>query len=74
MNIFKNASIAVAVGITELIFMAQQIAEETAKPTEAYFAVTLMFFISAMLINRIMAFIEKAVRVPGFVANTGGGH
>lgn len=74
MNIFKNASIAVAVGITELIFMAQQIAEETATPTEAYLAVTVMFFISAMLINRIMAFIEKSVRVPGFVASTGGGH
>jgi len=34
-----------------------------------------LYVISALIINRIMAFIEKRVRVPGFVAaGTGGGH
>jgi glutamate/aspartate transport system permease protein len=34
-----------------------------------------LYIISAMAINRIMAFIEKRARVPGFVAAGGtGGH
>lgn len=74
MNIFKNSSVAFAVSITELTFYAQQVGEETARGIEVYLAVTALYVISALAINRIMAFIEKRVRVPGFVAQTGGGH
>lgn len=74
MNIFKNSSVAFAVSITELTFYAQQVGEETAHGIEVYLAVTVLYIISAFAINRIMAFIEKRVRVPGFVASTGGGH
>jgi glutamate/aspartate transport system permease protein len=74
MNIFKNSSVAFAVSITELTFYAQQVGEETAHGIEVYLAVTVLYIISAFAINRIMAFIEKRARVPGFVAQTGGGH
>ena len=74
MNIFKNSSVAFAVSITELTFYAQQVGEETARGIEVYMAVTALYIVSALAINRIMAFIEKRVRVPGFVAQTGGGH
>ena len=74
MNIFKNSSIAFAVSITELTFFAQQAGEETARGIEIYLAVTALYMVSALVINRIMAFIERRVRVPGFVANVGGGH
>lgn len=75
MNIFKNSSVAFAVSVTELTFFAQQAGEETARGVEIYMAVTLLYVISAFTINRIMAFVEKRVRVPGFVASTGaGGH
>jgi glutamate/aspartate transport system permease protein len=74
MNIFKNSSVAFAVSITELTFYAQQVGEETARGIEVYLAVTFLYVISAFAINRIMAFIEKRARVPGFVASTGGGH
>lgn len=74
MNIFKNTSVAFAVSITELTFFAQQVGEETARGIEVYLAVTGAYVVSAFAINRIMAFIEKRVRVPGFVASTGGGH
>jgi glutamate/aspartate transport system permease protein len=74
MNIFKNSSVAFAVSITELTFYAQQVGEETARGIEVYLAVTALYVVSAFAINRIMAFIEKRVRVPGFVASTGGGH
>ena len=73
MNIFKNSSVAFAVSVTELTFFAQQAGEETSRGIEIYVAVTLLYVISAFAINRIMAFIEKRVRVPGFVASTGGG-
>jgi glutamate/aspartate transport system permease protein len=74
MNIFKNSSVAFSVSITELTFFAQQAGEETARGIEIYLAVTALYVVSALAINRVMAFIEKRVRVPGFVASTGGGH
>ena len=75
MNIFKNSSVAFAVSIPDLTQFALQAGEETARPIEVYLAVTVLYVISALVINRIMAFVEKRVRVPGFVASgTGGGH
>lgn len=74
MNIFKNSSVAYAVSITELTFFAQQAGEETARGVEIYLGVTVCYVISAFAINRVMAWVERRVRVPGFVAQTGGGH
>jgi len=75
MNIFKNSSVAFAVSIPEMIQFAMQAGEETSRVTEMYMAVTVLYVISAMVINRIMAWVEKRVRVPGFVAAGGtGGH
>lgn len=73
MNIFKNSSVAFAVSITELTFFAQQAGEETSRGVEIYLGVTILYVISAFTINRIMTWVEKRVRVPGFVASTGGG-
>jgi glutamate/aspartate transport system permease protein len=75
MNIFKNSSVAFAVSIPELIQFAMQAGEETSRVTEMYAAVTVLYIISAMAINRFMAWLEKRVHVPGFVAAGGtGGH
>lgn len=75
MNVFKNSSVAFAVSVTELTWYAMQVGEETSRPIEIYGAVTVLYIISAFAINRVMAFIEKRSRVPGFIANaSGGGH
>jgi glutamate/aspartate transport system permease protein len=75
MNIFKNSSVAFAVSVAELTMFAMQAQEETARGIEIYLAVTGLYIVSAFAINRLMAFVEKRVRVPGFVAATGaGGH
>ncbi|CAN7220471.1 amino acid ABC transporter permease [Variovorax paradoxus] len=76
MNIFKNSSVAFAVSVTELTMFAMQAQEETSRGIEVYLAVTGLYVISALAINRIMAFIEKKTRVPGFIvsASGGGGH
>jgi glutamate/aspartate transport system permease protein len=74
MNIIKNSSVAFAVSVAELTFFARQSGEETSQPVEMYLAVTL-YMISALTMNRIMAWVEKRSRVPGFVAAGGtGGH
>ena len=47
-----------------------QAQEETSRGIEVYLGVTGLYIVSALVVNRIMAFIEKRVRVPGYV---GGG-
>lgn len=70
MNIVKNSSVAFAVSIAELTYFARQSGEETAQPIMMYLAVTILYAISAMTINRIMTWLEKRTRVPGFVASS----
>ena len=76
MNIFKNSSVAFAVSVAELTMFAMQAQEETSRGVEVYLAVTALYVVSAFAINRIMAFIEKRVRIPGMVVagGAGGGH
>ena len=76
MNVFKNSSVAFAVSVAELTMFAMQAQEETSRGIEVYLAVTALYVVSALIINRIMAFIEKRVSVPGLVVASaaGGGH
>ncbi len=75
MNLLKNSSVAFAVSIAELTMFAMQAQEETSRGVEIYLAVTALYALSAFAVNRIFAFIENRMRVPGFVAaGTGGGH
>lgn len=75
MNIFKNSSVAFAVSVAELTMFAMQAQEETSRGIEVYLAVTGLYIVSAFAINRLMAFVEKRTRVPGFIASGGaGGH
>jgi glutamate/aspartate transport system permease protein len=76
MNLLKNSSVAFAVSIAELTMFAMQAQEETSRGIEIYLAVTALYAISAFAVNRVMAFVEKKVQIPGFVVagSTGGGH
>jgi glutamate/aspartate transport system permease protein len=67
MNIIKNSSVAFAVSIAELIQFAMQAQEETSRGIEIYLGVTALYVVSAFAVNRVMAFIEHRVRVPGTV-------
>lgn len=67
MNIIKNSSVAFAVSIAELTLFAMQAQEETTRGIEVYLAVTSLYIVSAFAVNRVMAFIEGRVRVPGYV-------
>ena len=76
MNLLKNSSVAFAVSIAELTMYAMQVQEETSRGIEVYLAVTALYAASAFAVNRVMAFVEKRIQVPGFVVagGTGGGH
>ena len=75
MNIFKNSSVAFAVSVPELTMFFIQSSEETSRPIEMFLGVTALYVISAFTINRLMAFIEKRARIPGFIVSaSGGGH
>ena len=76
MNLLKNSSVAFAVSIAELTMFAMQAQEETSRGIEIYLAVTALYAITAFAVNRIMAVVEKKLRIPGMVVAgaTGGGH
>ena len=76
MNLLKNSSVAFAVSIAELTMFAMQAQEETSRGIEVYLAVTALYTISAFAVNRVFAFIEKKVQIPGYIVagGTGGGH
>ncbi len=75
MNLLKNSSVAFAVSIAELTMFAMQAQEETSRGIEIYLAVTALYAGSAFAVNRVFAFIEQKMRVPGFIAaGTAGGH
>lgn len=69
MNIIKNSSVAFAVtvwgSVGELTFFAQQAGNDLSRELMIYGIVTICYFVSSFTVNRIMAVIEKAVRVPG---------
>jgi glutamate/aspartate transport system permease protein len=76
MNLLKNSSVAFAVSIAELTMFAMQAQEETSRGIEIYLAVTLLYAVSAFAVNRVFAFIEKKVQIPGYTmaGASGGGH
>jgi glutamate/aspartate transport system permease protein len=69
MNLIKNSSVAFAVSVPELTLFAMQAQEETSHGVEIYLAVTLLYALSAFAVNRVMAYIERRSRIPGFIAS-----
>lgn len=72
MTIFKNSSVALTIGLLELTAQARQMNEFTFKTYEAFGAATVLYLITAMAVNRLMAWIERRSRVPGLIGR--GGH
>ncbi|WP_085317819.1 amino acid ABC transporter permease [Derxia lacustris] len=75
MGIVKNSAAAFAVSISELTMFSMQATEETSRPIEVYLAVTGLYVVTAGAIYFVMSFIERRVRIPGFVGPAmSGGH
>lgn len=73
MNIFKNSSVALTIGLLELTAQARQMNEYTFQGFETFTAATLLYIIVAMLVNRGMAYLERRQQIPGYIAENGAG-
>lgn len=67
MNVFKNSSVAFAIGVMEITFQARQMQEDSEQGIETYVAVTVLYFLCALIANRVMALIEARSHVPGLI-------
>jgi glutamate/aspartate transport system permease protein len=70
MNLIKNSSIALTIGLAELTFRSREMGEYTFHFFEAFSAATLVYVVIAMTANRIMALVERRVAVPGYIAGS----
>jgi glutamate/aspartate transport system permease protein len=68
MNLIKNTAVAYSIGLVELFFRTREMGEMTFRYFEAFGAATLIYVVIAMTANRVMAFIERRVTVPGYIA------
>jgi glutamate/aspartate transport system permease protein len=68
MNLIKNSSIALTIGLAELTFRSREMGEYTFRFFESFSAATLIYIAIAMTANRVMAVIETRVAVPGYMA------
>ena len=68
MNIVKNSSIALTIGLLELTGRARAMQEMTFQVFEAFAAATTLYLLTNLIVVLGMRFIEHRVRVPGLIA------
>jgi len=68
LNLLKNSSLAMTIGVAELTFMTRQIETYTAKAFEALTAGTLIYLVLCLGIAALMAQVERRYRIPGLIA------
>ncbi len=70
MNLIKNSSIALTIGLAELTFRSREMGEYTFRFFESFSAATLIYIVIAMTANRVMALVERRVAVPGYMGGS----
>ena len=76
MNLIKNTSVALTIGLIELTAAARSMQEFTFQVFEAFTAATLIYIIVNLIAVNLMRWLERRIAVPGFIgpAVGGGGH
>ena len=75
LNIIKNSSVALTIGLMELTARARSMQEFSFQVFEAFTAATLIYIVVNIAIVNLMRLLEKKVAIPGFiVAGGSGGH
>ena len=76
MNIVKNSSVALTIGLLELTGRARAMQEFSFKVFEAFAAATVIYLVTNLVVVFAMRALEKKVRVPGLIsaAAPAGGH
>lgn len=70
LNLLKNSSVALTIGVAELTFQTRQIETYTGKAFEALAAGTLIYLALCLAIAAVMAWVERRVAIPGMVAQS----
>ena len=73
MNIIKNSSVALTIGLLELTGRARAMQEFSFKVFEAFAAATVIYLLTNLIVVLAMRALEKKVRVPGLISASGGG-
>ncbi len=68
LNLLKNSSVALTIGVAELTFQTRQIETYTGKAFEALAAGTLIYLALCLAIAAAMAWVERRVAIPGMIA------
>jgi glutamate/aspartate transport system permease protein len=74
LNIIKNSSVALTIGLIELTASARAIQEFSFQVFEAFSAATIIYVVINIFIVTMMQLVEKRVAVPGFIAAGAMGH
>ncbi len=69
LNIIKNSSVALTIGLLELTGRARSMQEFSFKVFEAFAAATVIYLINNMIVVLLMRVLERKVRVPGFIGS-----
>lgn len=68
LNLLKNSSLALTIGVAELTFQTRQIETYTAKAIEALTAGTLIYLALCLVIAAVMTKLERRFAIPGLIA------
>jgi glutamate/aspartate transport system permease protein len=71
MNVIKNSSVALTIGLLELTGRARAMQEFSFRVFEAFSAATVIYLITNLVVVLLMRALEKKVRVPGLIAAGG---
>ena len=71
MNIIKNSSVALTIGLMELTARARSMQEMSFQVFEAFAAATVLYLLTNLAVVLLMRAIEHKVRVPGLIAAGG---
>jgi len=67
LNVIKNSSVALTIGLLELTGRARAMQEFSFKVFEAFAAATVIYLVTNMIVVLLMRALERKVQVPGFV-------
>jgi glutamate/aspartate transport system permease protein len=68
MNVIKNSSVALTIGLLELTGRARAMQEFSFRVFEAFSAATLIYLLTNLVVVLLMRALERRVRVPGLIA------
>jgi glutamate/aspartate transport system permease protein len=71
LTIFKNSSLALTIGVAEVLYQARQIENYTFQGFEAFTAATLIYVVVTLIVVAVMHKVEMKTRIPGYGVDGG---